>query len=890
MSSKNAKKREANYSARMRENTPKNTYLEKMAREKAEAAKQQEAAPEQTAQPVAESAAQTVEDTAGKAELQAGWQELETARRQLDQERQECNASRAAAQKEQDARQHALDVREEDLTRREQLQEIVEKGLEARKAALEQQFARLSQQQKDLQKQQEKHADELAATEKELLQRRADAEKDLAKFRSEKMEKIRTELMNKADENVEAYARKRREAVEAELTARRAEVENELTTKRAENDKTIAAACAAWEKQKEQEQEKLCKQENKLDDRKDELKKEKQTLLTELNEAIQKNNLLEHDLAVAKASVEAMEQLKKRLQKYEAFDQTWGGSPEELQRELDDLRDENDRLKDEIADRPSPDIVRQCEEKEKKIEDLDILCKELEVRAAMTEKNNAELERFRKSETDRKNQVLQAEMKVRQAELERDMAKKENETLQHKLERFLRPEVLQQDRDERIQALSIPYLTDIPAQLGAEGQPMGELEWLDNIEKKCGEYGFVFPQRLLYAFHTALKIADWSSITVLSGISGTGKSELPRLYALFGGINFCSVPVQPNWDSQESMLGYFNSIDNRFEATGLLRFLVQSTRWEPILDDNGNQVVKDGQAQWYNASEKPWPLGEYMSIVLLDEMNLAHVEHYFAEFLSKLESRRGLKMNDVPTIDVNLGAGCEPYKLYLRRNVLWVGTMNQDETTKTLSDKVLDRSIMINFPTPKKLESRREMKEFPDVRSDHMLEYWTWNEWCKTAESDNREYQKRINEYRSIVEQINEQMGRSGRAVGHRVWQSIEFYIANYPKVAAERKGETAETPMSGELRKAMDAAFEDQLVQKIMPKLRGIEDSGSGKEQLDEIWMILENAGFGDLQEDFDRARRYGYGEFFWNSAEYLEHETQSEAPSAEATADTQA
>ena len=53
---------------------------------------------------------------------------------------------------------------------------------------------------------------------------------------------------------------------------------------------------------------------------------------------------------------------------------------------------------------------------------------------------------------------------------------------------------------------------------------------------------------------------------------------------------------------------------------------------------------------------------------------------------------------------------------------------------------------------------------------------------------------------------------------------------------------------------------------------------------------MILENAGFGDLQEDFDRARRYGYGEFFWNSAEYLEHETQSEAPSAEATADTQA
>jgi GTP-binding protein Era len=64
---------------------------------------------------------------------------------------------------------------------------------------------------------------------------------------------------------------------------------------------------------------------------------------------------------------------------------------------------------------------------------------------------------------------------------------------------------------------------------------------------------------LFYAFHTALKIADWSSVTVLAGVSGTGKSELPRLYSAFGGLNFINVPVQPNWDSQESMLGFSQS-------------------------------------------------------------------------------------------------------------------------------------------------------------------------------------------------------------------------------------------------------------------------------------------------------------------------------------------
>ena len=146
-------------------------------------------------------------------------------------------------------------------------------------------------------------------------------------------------------------------------------------------------------------------------------------------------------------------------------------------------------------------------------------------------------------------------------------------------------------------------------------------------------YGLHFNPRILKAFHTSLKTAEWSPLTVLAGVSGTGKSELPRLYSHFGGLFFEPLAVQPNWDTQESMLGFFNSIDNKFDAQPVLRFLAQSQKhWADKTDD----------------SEGYPGLADAVCLVLLDEMNLAHPELYFAEFLSKLELRRGKKGADVP--------------------------------------------------------------------------------------------------------------------------------------------------------------------------------------------------------------------------------------------------
>ena len=148
------------------------------------------------------------------------------------------------------------------------------------------------------------------------------------------------------------------------------------------------------------------------------------------------------------------------------------------------------------------------------------------------------------------------------------------------------------------------------------------------------------------------------------------------------------------------MLGYFNSISNSYEAQPMLNFLVQSR--EKLITDSENSEDN------YNGLE------DTVSLVLLDEMNLAHVELYFADFLSKLEQRRAAKNNDLPYIDINLGSNIDPYKLSLGRNLLFAGTMNQDETTKSLSDKVIDRGTSIYFPRPTSLHRREKLRALPE--------------------------------------------------------------------------------------------------------------------------------------------------------------------------------
>ena len=544
-----------------------------------------------------------------------------------------------------------------------------------------------------------------------------------------------------------------------------------------------------------------------------------------------------------RASLRTQEDL---LSAYRELEVRLGGqTPEKVLLDLNSKTEEIRTLREELASRPTDELRDRYETIARAMQSKDAVIEDLQRKVEAAAQATAAVADLKRQIQEAKAQSRASERLARIHETSAKLATAELEKLQADFDRLYGTPA---GEDERREEIEMPYILRANARPAETAPDVNELEWLNGIHQACEDYGLHFNKRLLTAFHTSLKTAEWAPLTVLAGVSGTGKSELPRLYSHFGGLYFAPVSVQPNWDSQESMLGFFNSIDNRFDAQPVLNFLAQTQKdWEPEAD--GYPGLRDA-----------------MSLVLLDEMNLAHPELYFAEFLSKLELRRGTRQN-LPQLDVKIGSGMKPYKLPLGRNVLWVGTMNQDETTKSLSDKVLDRSIVMNFPRPTELKRRQVLRPLDERNRGAILSNRTWGSWCQMKSTFTDE---EIRPYKEFIEEMNASLGVAGRAIGHRVWQSVEYYMSNYPEVlAATDRAAKAE---------AMHIAFEDQLVQKVMPKLRGIDTRGKSKtECLDRIREQLitgaDGEGF-DLIEDFDQACELGYGQFIWSSANYLKED----------------
>lgn len=504
------------------------------------------------------------------------------------------------------------------------------------------------------------------------------------------------------------------------------------------------------------------------------------------------------------------------INKFEDLKRDLGEDPIAMKAKIEKLRTEWSQAMDEVHNMPSYVL-------QKKAKDLE------EYKCQLDEREKGLSEKIEENEELRSNATL---MQDTIHTLQVDLENKEKDIMRmtEQLNRLRATYENPAAEEERIKEINKPYVVNKDDMVRSEKE-FSEIEWLNGIGKSIDDFGLHFPCRILHAFHTALKTSEMAPITVLAGVSGTGKSELPRLYSYFGGINFLPVPVQPNWDSQESMLGYYNSIDNCFEPQNILRLLAQSQR---KADD------QDG-------------LDDVMTMILLDEMNLANIELYFAEFLSKLETRRGLDDFHVPNLPVKIGSKMKDWELPLGRNVLWTGTMNNDETTKALSDKVLDRGIVINFPRPETL-FRSKNNTLKDKAP--LLLRKNWDAWKRDAYKFKKE---EIEPYMQTVQNINEFLGTTGRAVGHRVWQSIESYMSNYPDVIKAKDDDAKR-------KNAMDMAFEDQIVQKVMPKLRGLETRGEEGKALTGIGGIIPEA----LREDFENAKQ-GYGQFIWTTSGYL-------------------
>lgn len=648
------------------------------------------------------------------------------------------------------------------------------------------------------------------------------------------------------------------QSIEAEhgFQQRRAEVEKELHALKQTAIQDLEASLAerrerfARQEEGQQKRVEACNtKELELDTREKALNFAKQNLdatIQELARDLSEERVVEADTARSRAesrSQKLQNKLAEREERVRRLEETEfridGRSAGEILDEMDRQRGEISRLANERDERPTQ---MQYNELLNRVAELDALQgkvkslqqREQELQLIVNRSDNVVIEFALKEE------------RLRHLQREVDIKSKFIESLQSDLDRLigLRRDA-EADKEKCQQAIQMPLLTRVePIAIKDE---QGESQWLASILQSCADSGFVFPERLVKSFHTALKINDWSPLTVLAGVSGTGKTQLPNLYARFGGLNFLSEAVQPNWDSPSSLLGYFNAIDNRFDATPLLRALDQASR----------------------ASENGSGLNDQLLLILLDEMNLAHVELYMSDFLSYWELKRGDDSDR--SINLSLGANVEEhYRLRVGSNVLWCGTMNQDETTKSLSDKVIDRGGVLFFPRPRTLARRERLDLAP---RGPVLSVSQWETWRKPVSWLSDEAKQEVANCREVVQNINDNLEVAGRALGHRVWQTIEAYIVNHPDVIKAVLADNVP-----ERNAAIRAAFGDQIVMKVMPKLRGIETEGKMDSNcLQPIKSILIEQSLG-LERDFDIACKSGHGVFTWSSARYLTTENNDE------------
>lgn len=184
-----------------------------------------------------------------------------------------------------------------------------------------------------------------------------------------------------------------------------------------------------------------------------------------------------------------------------------------------------------------------------------------------------------------------------------------------------------------------------------------------------------------------------SKLLILEGISGTGKTSLPYSFSRYMDNPATIISVQPSFRDRSELLGYFNEFSKKFNETEFLRALYEA---------NYNQTP---------------------TLIVLDEMNLARIEYYFAEMLSVLEmpSKDEWILDLVPTAWEGDPYKMDNGKIHVADSTWFIGTANNDDSTFTITDKVYDRAMPIEL-NERADEFECEMYPACDVTAEH-LEY-----------------------------------------------------------------------------------------------------------------------------------------------------------------------
>ena len=327
------------------------------------------------------------------------------------------------------------------------------------------------------------------------------------------------------------------------------------------------------------------------------------------------------------------------------------------------------------------------------------------------------------------------------------------------------------------------------------------------IEKKI-EYlhsyilskGFNYSLKDIANFYLSLKTKPF---VILAGISGTGKTQLARKFAEAINAECELIPVKPDWTDNSDLIGYVD-IDNKFKEKAIIKTIKK-------------------------AASNP----QKIYIILLDEMNLARVEHYFSDFLSIIETRE-YEGNRIVTknliTDVNYEGEDELKELIIPENVYIVGTVNMDETTHPFSRKVLDRanSIELNKVDLDWIDnSSGNMEKLEGINNDFLKAKYIH---YKDLSENEKEYSKKII---NTLKEIDEILKEADFQIGYRIRDELCFYMLYQREIKDII---------------SYEEAFDFQIMQKILPRIQG----SSSRVKKSIVKLIGYLSGKGDFDENY--------------------------------------
>lgn len=630
-------------------------------------------------------------------------------------------------------------------------------------------------------------ADERSIREKEKESIYAEWEDDKAKQKKE-LEKYMKAQRKKVDDELEKAHAERIEAEEKKLERIR-EADAAIEAKRTELAIEYEEKIAGYSKKKleyERKLEELKEQQADLDADTEYVQslKEKYNQYSE-REVIKLQQQIAHYETQIEVFTERIKELTEKIAHMQSSLLNDDGHSlvvriEELEAQLEEAV----RRNDELANMPSKDEIER-------------------LRA-----NTRELENVRVALDDEKQKRHEAEAKIsayamsaRELENARISAaalESLNNQLQMKL-RYI------SEQYKTTQESKFKVLLDIDKDIANQGlyNPKGfnsDLKSLCEYVRDFGasKKGLYYSIDTIRVFFASLAASEKASrLLILQGLSGTGKSSLPRLVAEALDVECKLVPVQPSWRDNRELLGYDNDFTNRFKETEFTKFL-------------------------YEASA--FPNRKRIYLIVLDEMNLARIEYYFADFLSVLEKPiqtdwiiplvSGYSELDEEQKPKYLDYSNEAANICVTNNIWFVGTANNDDSTSLITDKVYDRAQVLDMDTREEpFDGNKVTKISMDV--EELLGLF------ETAKVAKNKLNKTDKEKIELVDDLLKEMDIT---LGNRIMSQMEDFVPVYIACGGTKE-EAIDYLLTHKILRKLDERYEPYLVTKLEDLEAGLND-----------------------------------------------------------------